>query len=141
MSIGVRSDGNPLLWVGHLPLLTAVELAFGAIGIYCYLQRRRSLRALFLAGSILTSLVLISLGGNVGFACLVPLLYLLIVEGLDHLLDQWLTVFPRNPIARFTGVVVICIMLFFAVLYQVRAYFVAWPHSTATTQVFRLQQP
>jgi hypothetical protein len=54
---------------------------------------------------------------------------------------QWFTVFPRNPIARGSGIAVICLMLFFSVLYQTRVYFVAWPHTTATRQAFDLPQP
>jgi hypothetical protein len=141
MSIGVRSNGNPLFWVGHAPLFDAAELVLGVIGAYFYLYRQHSVRAIFLIGSVGISLVLISLGGSVGFASLVPLLYLLVAHGLDHLLGQWLTVFPRNPIARSTGTAILCAMLFFSVLYQVRSYFVAWPHDTATRQTFRLTQP
>jgi len=141
MSIGVRSNGNPVWWIGHIPLLNAAELVLGIIGTYFYLHHQRSIRATFLAGSTIISLVLISFGGTVSFAMLVPLLYLFIAHGLDHLLGQWLTVFPRNPIARGTGVVIICIMLFFSTLYQVRAYFVAWPHNATTRQAFYLQQP
>lgn len=140
MSIGVRSNGDPLFWVGHLSLLNAVELALGIIGVYFYLYQQRSIRAMFLTGAALISLLLISFGGAVGFAILVPLLYLFIAHGLDHLLGQWLTVFPRNPIARSTGVAIICIMLFFSMLYQVRVYFVAWPHNLAARQAFHLTQ-
>ncbi len=141
MSVGVRSNGNPLLWVGHAPLLNIVELILGIIGGYYYLYRERSRRTIFLVGSTVLCMVLISFGGSVGFACLVPFAYLFIASGLDHLLDQWLSVFPRNPIARSTGVGLICIMLFFSVLYQVRSYYVAWPHHAATREIFQLQQP
>ncbi|HSX30639.1 MAG TPA: hypothetical protein VLE99_01865 [Candidatus Saccharimonadales bacterium] len=142
LSIGVRSNADPSQWVGHAPLLVTAELMLGALGAYMYLYRQRSVRAIFLGGSVAISLTLISLGGSVGFATLVPLLYLFIVHGLDYFMEQWATVFPRNPIAKFTGMTVIITLLLFSVLYQVRAYFVAWPHAEATTQTFHeLPQP
>jgi len=140
MSIGVRSNGNPLWWVGHTPLLGSVELVLGAIGAYFYLYRERSRRGIFLTGSVALAVILLGLGGPVGFGCLVPLLYLFIASGLDHLLGQWLAVFPRNPIARVTGIGLVCIMLSFSVLYQTRSYFVAWPHHPSTRQAFSLKE-
>lgn len=136
LSIGIRSTGNPLYTVGHVPLLDVVELALGAIGLYVHVRHERSDSSIFLVGAVILSLVLISLGGEVGYASLVPLLYLLIGRGINHLLGRWFTVFPRNPIARTAGVVVVCTMLFCSVLYQVRTYFVAWPHTTPTKQIF-----
>lgn len=138
LAIGIHGKGNPLSWVGHAPLLNAAERVLLALGAYAYLFRRRSLQAFFVATSVAISLLLISFGNMVGFASLVPLLYLLIVHGLDHLLGRWFAVFPRNPIARLTGVAVICAMLAFSILYQVRVYFVAWPHNAATRQTFNL---
>jgi hypothetical protein len=141
MSIGVRSNGDPIFWVGHAPLLNVIELVLGLIGGYFYIYRERSVRSMFLVGSLTICLVLIGFGSTVSFACLVPLLYLFVTAGLNHFLGQWLRVFPRNPIARFTGVAIICMMLFFSVLYQVRSYFVAWPHTTAARKAFNHPRP
>lgn len=141
LSVGVRSNGNPTFWVGHVPLLNVIELALGLVGAYFYIYRERSARTIFLVGSVVISVVLIGAGGSVGFASLIPLLYLFIASGLDHLLGQWLSVFPRNPIARYTGVGLVCIMLFFSALYQVRSYFVVWPNARVTQQTFNRLQP
>jgi hypothetical protein len=136
LGIGTHSTGDPLYNVGHVPLLNTVELALGAIGLYVHVRHERSDRSVFLIGSIVLSILLISLGGAVGYAALIPLLYLLIGRGVNHLLGRWFTVFPRNPIAKAAGIVFVCGMLFFSVLYQVRSYFVAWPHTDSTKQVF-----
>jgi hypothetical protein len=138
LTIGIQSTANPLLWLGRSPLLNATELILGALGAYYYLYQQRSARSLLLAGIAVIGIVLISLGGNITIACIIPVLYLIIASGLNHFLDRWLTVFPRNPIARGTGTLIICIMLFFSSFYHVRAYFVAWPHNPATKQTFRL---
>jgi len=141
LSVSVHTPTSPLLWIGRAPILTATELILGALGVYGYLYRDHSPRAILLTGMTLLGIVLVSLGGSVRLASIIPLLYLFIINGLRQLLGQWLTVFPRNPIARFTGIGIICLMLFFSMLYQVRTYFVAWPHTTATLQTFNLQQP
>jgi hypothetical protein len=138
LGIGIYSNSSPLVSVGHVPLLGVTERVLAALGLYAYLWRERSVRAWFIAGTAVISLLLMSLGGGVGFAMLLPLLYLLVVHGLDHFLSRWLVVFPRNPIARLIGVGVVCGMLFFSVLYQVRVYFVAWPHNPTTQAAFRL---
>ena len=134
-SIVVHSYGSPVLWVGHAPLLDSVEVVIGLLGIY-YIVRNAPARRTFLLGSAVIGLVLSSLGGTVSLAALVPILYLCIANGIDNLLGLWLSVFPRNPVARITGVTVVCIMIFFSILYQVRTYYVAWPHAPDTKQTF-----
>jgi hypothetical protein len=141
LAASAHGFATPLLWIGRAPLLTASELILAALGLYGYLYQDRSPRAILLVSMAGLSVVLISLGGEVGLASIIPLLYLFIVQGLSQLLGECLAVFPRNPIAKATGISIICIMLFFSVLYQVRAYFVAWPHTTATLQTYNLQPP
>ncbi|HSX07044.1 MAG TPA: glycosyltransferase family 39 protein [Candidatus Saccharimonadia bacterium] len=141
LSASAHGFATPLLWIGRAPLLTASELILGALGVYGYLYQDRSPRALLLASMAAVSIVLVSLGGAVTLASLIPLVYLFVIHGLRQLLGQWLNVFPRNPIARFTGIGIICAMLFFSVLYQVRAYFVAWPHTATTLQAYNLPPP
>jgi len=134
ISILARSYGSSLLWVGHAPLLSAVEVVVGLLGAY-YVYKKTS-RRIFLFGYTALSLVLIALGGGVNVACVAPVLYLFIAIGIDHLIEQWLTIFPRNPVARITGIAVISIMITFSIFYQLRSYYVAWPHAPATRQIF-----
>jgi hypothetical protein len=139
LAIGIRSDASQQLWVDHLPLLNAIELTLAIIGVYTYVylvRKNRSSSSILLIGATILMTLLASLGGDVTFICLVPLLYLFVISGLNNLVGQWLVVFPRNPIARATGVLIVTVMVFFSVLYQVRSYFVAWPHNQATRQVF-----
>jgi len=136
LAIVVHSNGNPLFWVGHAPLLNAVEVIVGLLGAFYIYHGTSKRRSVLLFGWLGIGLVLVSLGGDVTFAYLVPLLYLFIGNGLDHLLKRWLTVFPRNPIARMTGIGIICVMLGFSVLYQVRTYYVAWPNAPTTRTAF-----
>jgi hypothetical protein len=138
LGIVVHSNGNPLYWVGHAPLLSVTEVVALLLGIY-YMTKERSGRTVFLLGSGAIGLVLASLDGGVTFACLLPVIYLCIATGIDRFLDTWLTVFPRNPVARIGGISIVCLMLAFSLLYQVRAYYVAWPHAPATYRTFTHQ--
>jgi hypothetical protein len=135
LAIVVHSNGSPVLWVGHAPLLSAIEVILGIMGAY-YIFREASGRSTFLFGSAAVGLALTALGGGVTIAYLIPILYLFIATGLDHLLGEWLNVFPRNPVARATGTVIICIMIAFSIFYQLRSYYVAWPNAPATRQAF-----
>ncbi|HEY4160728.1 MAG TPA: hypothetical protein VGM08_01575 [Candidatus Saccharimonadales bacterium] len=135
LAITLRSNGSALFWVGHAPLLDAVEVITGLLGAY-YVYREASGRTTFLFGAAAIGLLLASLGGSVTFACLVPIAYLFVALGLDQLLKRWTAVFPRNPVARLAGVSVILAMLAFSVLYQVRTYYIAWPHAPATRAAF-----
>ncbi|HSX43298.1 MAG TPA: hypothetical protein VLF59_04385 [Candidatus Saccharimonadales bacterium] len=136
LGIGVHSNGSALLWLGHVPLLDVVELILAFLGTYYYVYPERTLRSLLLAGSGLIGVLLASLGGPVGIACIIPIAYLLVAGGLNHFVSEWLTVFPRNPIAKSAGFAVIGLLLIFSITFQMRAYFIAWPHHALTRQLF-----
>lgn len=141
LAIGIRSDSAPDLWLGHAPLLGIIQIILLIGGVYSFLRHLKLLRTLFLIGGLVGGLILASLNGPVTIAVILPFLYLLIAGGLYELLHEWLAVFPRNPIARFTGIGIVCIVVFFSVLYQWRAYFVAWPHNSITRATFSHRQP
>lgn len=138
LAIGIRSPGDPTLWINHTRLLTVAESVFLLLGFLYYVWINRSYHSYFLLGSLGVCLILIALGGNVSYASIIPLVYLLITRGITQFISEWLAVFPRNPIARLAGMTVVCIVLSFSVLYQIRSYFVAWPHTTATQATFTL---
>jgi hypothetical protein len=141
LSIGVRSNGSPYLWVGHAPLLNIIELTLFALGAYALFKRAGRSLSIFLFVATIFSTVLIGLDGPINISSLVPLLYLFIAAGIYMLLSLWFTVFPRNPVARSLGVGLVCLLVVFSTLYQVRSYFVAWPNNAATKQVFNQKQP
>lgn len=134
-----RGPAYPDIWLGRLPILEVFSLALCVIGIYFYAVHWRSSRTrnLFVLGII--GAVLVGMGGAVGLSLLVPLLYVFIATGMAYLLHDWLKVFPRNPIARGLGVGLIVVAVSISVLYNLRAYFVAWPNNPTTQATFREQ--
>lgn len=131
----VAGPRQPELWLGRAPLLSVFTLLICALGIYFYAAHWRSSRSRTLAVLSLISWLLISFG-SVGLSLLVPVLYVVAATGLAYLLLEWLKVFPINPLARGLGIGLIGAAVAISCFYQLRAYFVAWPHNAATRATF-----
>ena len=133
----VRGPQYPDLWLSRVPILDIFTLAVCAVGIYFYLIHLKAARSRLLAAMALVGTVLVGLGGPVGLSLLVPLLYVGAAAGIAYLLREWLKVFPYNPLARGLGIGLVCVVIGLSSLYNLRAYFIAWPHNEVTRTVFR----
>jgi len=131
-----RGPYNPELWVGKLPILDIFSLVTCLIGIYYYARHYNNLRSKLLGLFGLIGWALVILGGAFSLSGLVVILFLLSASGIAYLLKEWLEVFPNNPIARATGVVLLSLVILLAVYYNTRSYFVAWADSNTTHSVF-----
>jgi hypothetical protein len=134
-----HGPANPVIWLGRVPLLDILAIAMSILGAYTYYKKRQLDRSKLLAAVLLFGTILIGLRGGVTMIFLTPFVYLLITAGIGYLLNQWLGVFPRNPLARIVGVSLIIIVVALSCLYNLRHYFVAWPHAPATKYSFRLK--
>ena len=138
-SLIYRGYYSPEYWLYGAPLLNVIDITLFITGIFVVLHRPMLRGNYYVLGALLVSVVLILLGGGATIAMIVPLLYLIIAGGIYYLLDQWLTVFPRNPVARAIGIAIICIIAGFSAFYHVRAYYVAWPQAPETKQVYTIK--
>jgi hypothetical protein len=129
---------DPVHWLGTLPLLGAFMLLCFVAGIVFYGQHIRAERTQLLLLCSLLSFVLVTAGGLVSRALLVPLIYIVAFGGIAYVLHFWLRMFPSNQTARRLGIVLISIALLLTMTYNLRHYFVAWPHSPETRAVFML---
>lgn len=136
----VQGPHDPTYWAGNVPLLDIFVSFMSFIGIYAYYHKRRLDRSKFLAGYAALAVALIALGGFVNIILLLPVVYIVAVAGLTLLLQQWFTVFPRNPFARTVGTTLITVVVLMACFYNVTAYFIAWPNTPETKQIYRTQQ-
>jgi hypothetical protein len=133
----VRGDGNPLQFVGRLPMLDFMTSILILLGIYNTWQNERRLdRLKFLFGGIVVLCLLISLESGFPIAALIPFLYLLAASGVSYLNNQWFKVFPVNPIARGIAVSLAVIAVASVSFYHINYYFVAWPQVPATKQIY-----
>ncbi|HEY8999126.1 MAG TPA: hypothetical protein VIM53_02305 [Candidatus Saccharimonadales bacterium] len=134
-----RGPGLPQHWLGHLPMLDAFSLIMLLIGVYVTFKRSRRLAIgfglLFVPAFILVGL------GTASLSVLAPFTYVLAASGVHEVSRRWLTVFPRNPIARNLGLGLLVAVIGLACAYNIRAYFIAWPQASATETVFTYQKP
>lgn len=133
----IYGPSSPSLWLDQAPLLDILALVMVVLGIYFYAAHWRVGRARILLSFFLLGATLISLGGPVSLSLVVPLLYICAATGVAYLLHQWLQVFPFNPIARTIGISLVVAAISLSCLYNLRAYFVAWPHNSVTQTTFR----
>jgi hypothetical protein len=136
----VRGPQYPDLWLGRAPLLDVFTLAMFLIGLYFYGGHWRASRTRLLGGFFLVGAILVALGGPVGLSLLVPLLYIVAATGITYLVKEWLQVFPLNPLARGLGLTLVAAAVVLACAYNLRAYFIAWPHNDTTAAIFHYRQ-
>lgn len=123
------------------PLFTMVEFGLLFIGISLQFKRPRLRSNFFVLGATLFVILLIIFGGIINYVTLTSIFSVLMAGGLFYLLSQWHKVFPVNPVAHIVATVFVFLLVATSVLYHTRAFFVAWPHSTATHKAFSEQQP
>lgn len=137
----IRGPQYPDIWLGRAPVLDIFALAACLAGIYFYVTHLRAARSRLLVLMACAGAVLVGLGGSVGLSLLVPLLYVGAATGIAYLLREWLRIFPNNPLARGLGIGLVSLAVGLSCVYNLRAYFVAWPHNQATKVVFQQHRP
>ena len=136
MHIFLRAPADAARWLDHLALLDWFGTVMFIIGAYSlwlklYLDRTWLIIYIAIAGSIL-----VALNGSVSIAIFLPFIYLIIVGGVALMLQQWFTVFPRNPFARSLGATLLIVAVIASCFYQTQHYFIAWPHTPETKAAF-----
>lgn len=141
LALFVRTPADPVTWLAQLPVLDAFAAAMFVLGSYMYLKHARLGRAKLFVPVLLVGWILVALGGGVTLTILVPFVYLIVATGVGFMCDSWLTIFPRNPIARFIGIGVVAIAVVTSISFQTRSYFLAWPNNPDTRSHFALKNP
>ena len=137
----VQSPSKPELSLVGAPLLSAVDVVLAFFGIYHLWQKPRLASTYYVSGLLVLALILASLGGNIQLTMAAPLIYFFVAAGIYYLLNQWLSVFPRNPIAKRLAVGLIVFLVTVSCAFHLRSYFVAWSHNEHTKAVFVEPQP
>lgn len=129
-----RGPDDAYRWLVGTPILDIGSIVLLVLGVYSYSRGSRTLRARLLL--ILTALciLLIGTGSMVTVSLLIPLVYIAIANGISYLFQSWHTVFPRNPAAQNTAMVIVVLFITLISSYHVQRYFVAWPNDPATRQ-------
>lgn len=138
-SLIIRGPSDPVVWLGRLPLLDIFTFTMCLVGIFAAFSKRQLDRKKMLIGSIIVGILLIGLGGSVSITILIPFIYILASSGITLILQQWFTVYPRNPIARTLGASILTIAVLMTCFYHINSYFIAWPNAPETKQAFQLK--
>lgn len=119
-------------WLAGTPIFDIASTALFILGIYAYAKGPHTLRSRLLLLLGIMCMVIISTGTLVSVALIVPLVYIVIANGLVYLFQSWFTVFPRNPAARNTAIVLVSLLVALIAVYHLQRYFIAWPNSPQT---------
>lgn len=139
LQLFLRSDLDPASHLGRLPYIDIATTAFIGLGVYRYYFARKLDRTKLIAAGLVICSALGALNFQAAIS-LLPFLYILTAAGLTLLLQQWFTVFPRNPLARNIGVGLICAVVGLASFYHIRRYMVAWPRTPETRAIYSLPE-
>ena len=132
-----RGPLRPETNLATVPLLDFFTLIMAVLGAYSYSTYFSLQRSRLLLGSLILCCVLVSFGGLVTIAVLLPFVYLLVASGLNFMIEQWFKVFPYNPFARGTATILLIAAISSVTFYHLSNYFIAWPQSPATKAVYR----
>lgn len=140
LSIAVLAGAETEFWIGRLPLLDIFSTMLLVLGIYYYFKYRSLDRSKLLVGFLFIASALVALEGPITIALLLPAVFVLIAGGVAFLLAQWKTVFPFNPVAQTFAIVLLSVAVATSVVYNLRAYYVAWPNSERTESTYNIQE-
>jgi hypothetical protein len=132
-----RMPVEPLVNIARLPVFDITSGVMFLIGLNAYLRKMKLDRTRVMVGAALVAIVIGAFGQTLlAVILLLPFAYSVVAAGIEYLLDEWFSVFPRNPIARSFGVVMITTAVLFSTYYQLTRFFVVWPQAPETREVY-----
>lgn len=132
----VTGPDTPIIWLKYTPVIDIFTGSMAIIGIYNYFHYRKLDRSIVLSSVFIIGSFLLAFNESVSITILLPFIYILVASGMTLLLQQWFTVFPKNPFAKNIGYTLISIVVGVSIFYNLTNYFVAWPRSIETKKTF-----
>lgn len=132
-----RSPVDPLLNVGRLPILDVASGGFFLMGLYAYQRHIKLERTRIMILTAILSVIIGALGQvAIAAAILLPFVYSIVGAGISFVLDEWYSVFPKNPFARSFGLLLVTFVVLMSVYYQLTRFLVVWPQTPETRAVY-----
>lgn len=133
----VNGSGDPTLYAGKAPLVSFFSTVMLIIGAYDLIRNNLKLdRTKILILFLVVGTLLSALNKSIPITILLPAGYILVANGIRYMLQDWLRVFPRNPVARGIGISMLSLAVILTITYNLQTYFIAWPHTPATKSSF-----
>ncbi len=120
---------NNYTWLAGTPILDMATTILLILALYGYRSGYNPVRFRGISVATGVSLLLIGTYGVSSISWLVPFLYLFIAAGIALLLQMWFSVFPKNPIAKYVGLLWIGLLVVLIAYYQGTRYFVGYSHN------------
>ncbi len=126
---------EPLRWLIGTPILDITSIILLGLGIYSYQSGLHPIRYKTILGGLVVSAILMTLGGFEFIGIALVFSYLFIAAGIGLLLQQWFSVFPRNPFARTVGVLCVAVLVGAIAYFHASRYYIGWSHADSTLKV------
>lgn len=141
LSINIYSPVFPEIYLGNLPILDVFTSAIFLLGSIYFANRikyKKNILAVLIFIIILFSIAL-SNTYQLYLMLLIPLVYLLSTIGVLEIIKKWFEYFPRNPLARSAGIILISVSVGLVSFYQINRYHVAWANSPQTKSAYMIE--
>jgi 4-amino-4-deoxy-L-arabinose transferase-like glycosyltransferase len=139
-SLFLLAPEDPIRWLGRQPALEVFSIVMFLFGLLTLLRQYKLDRLWALFGIFILTLIWTGFTVNyLTILTILPFVYIVVGIGIENISGQWLHIFPRNPIARATGISLVVIALVLAINFQMQRYFIAWPNNSDTKQAFDKQ--
>ncbi|MEK7603253.1 MAG: hypothetical protein AAB459_03350 [Patescibacteria group bacterium] len=132
---------NPSYWLNPTPILDATLTILCMLGLYVISFQKKLDRFWFLVVSFIIVSVFSGLGSIVLMPVFVVLIYVVITLGLALIMQQWQTVFPKNPFIKSITLSLSLALVVGSVGFQTTRYFRAWANSPATKKAMVQPRP
>ncbi|MGH7238405.1 MAG: hypothetical protein ACREGF_07780 [Candidatus Saccharimonadales bacterium] len=136
LDLSIHSSKLPLS-LGNLPLFPVALSLLALLGLYCYLTRLANYRWRSIGLLLIGSWLLIGFGVLTIYS-LIPLVIIAAATGMAFILKKWYTIFPKNPFARYSGLILMTSVVLLIAFFQARSYFVAWANDPSTIAAYRI---
>lgn len=117
------------------PVLGLGSIALIALGVWRLIKIRYTARSYTLVTWVVLLIPVLLINPIYTSAAFVPLLILLAM-GLEFILRSWYGIFPRNPYARFVGMVPLVILVGGLVVSGLNRYFSGYQYDPVTASYF-----
>lgn len=137
LGILVKAPINPMYRLGEQPMLDVTSTLLFTLGCVSLAKHYRLKRVYIIFGIFVLGTTITAMSNNYENSfMLFAFVYFTAGFGIDYLLRSWKQVFPHNPFAVYLSLAVISVAVLVSVNFQIKRYYVAWPHNPAVQAAF-----
>lgn len=142
LQITLKGSLEPALNLGRLPYLDIFQLLMLLIGIKTHFSHINRLKGRLTLVTPLLFIAIISVFSvdQTKLAILTPIIFILMAAGVNEFINLWLKGFPRNPIGRALGLMLVAGLLGTSGYYNVQRYFIAWAQNPDVKAAHQLEK-